>query len=75
MPSRVYSTWHPPFSGVIYTLRSIMSGMGYTLYRYIVTGQYAAAPVNYFRLLLPAVGVGIVGMTLCIFYFVHKRKH
>ncbi len=59
----------------IYALRSTMSSMGYTLYRYIVTGQYAAAPVNYFRLLLPAVGVGIVGMTLCIFYFVHKRKH
>ena len=52
-----------------------MSSMGYILYRYIVTGQYAAASVNYFRLLLPAAAVGVVGIALCIYCFVKSRKN
>ena len=59
----------------VYALRSTVSSMGYILYRYIVTGQYAAAPVNYFRLLLPAAAVGVVGIALCIYCFVKSRKN
>lgn len=59
----------------VYALRSTVSSMGYILYRYIVTGQYAAASVNYFRLLLPAAAVGVVGIALCIYCFVKSRKN
>lgn len=55
-------------------LESTTSSMGYILYRYIATGQYAAAPINYFRLRLPALFAGAAGTILCICYFVKSRK-
>ncbi len=55
-------------------LESTTSSMGYILYRYIATGQYAAAPINYFRLRLPALLAGAAGTILCICYFVKSRK-
>lgn len=55
-------------------LKSTTSSIGYVLYRYIATGEYAAAPVDYFRLGLPALLAGAVGIILCVCYFVKSRK-
>lgn len=55
-------------------LESTTSSMGYILYRYIATEQYAVAPINYFRLRLPALFAGAAGIILCICYFVKSRK-
>lgn len=55
-------------------LESTTSSMGYTLYRYIATEQYAAVPINYFILRLPALFAGAVGAILCICYFIKSRK-
>lgn len=46
----------------------------YMLYRYIVTGQYAYAPVNYWRLILPVIILAGIGIILCIAYILEKRK-
>ena len=55
-------------------LKSSTSSLGYTLYRYIATGQYGTAPVNYFKLWLPSVFVVAIGIVLCVCYFVKSRK-
>ena len=48
--------------------------LGYTLYRYIAVGQYAVVPVNYTRLMFPAILSGIVGAALCLCFFLGNRK-
>ncbi|MCM1263564.1 MAG: helix-turn-helix domain-containing protein [Butyrivibrio sp.] len=58
----------------ITALDSTTSAMGYILYRYIATGQYAAAPINYFKLWLPAALIFAVGVFLCACYFIKNRK-
>ncbi|MCM1049989.1 MAG: helix-turn-helix domain-containing protein [Clostridiales bacterium] len=58
----------------ITALDSTTSAMGYILYRYIATGQYAAAPINYFKLWLPAALIFAVGVLLCAYYFIKNRK-
>ena len=45
----------------------------YILYRYIAVGQYDPAPVNYTRLIFPAILAGIVGLVLCLCYFMENR--
>ncbi len=55
-------------------LKSTTSSLGYILYRYIATGQYAAAPINYFRLCLPSILIAAVGIILCVCYFIKSRK-
>ncbi len=55
-------------------LESTTLSLSYILYRYIVTGQYDAAPVDYTRLLIPAVLSGAVGVVLFLCYFVKSRK-
>lgn len=47
----------------------------YMLYRYIAVGEYASVPVNYLQLLLPSIGSGILGLLLCVCYFVKSRKN
>jgi len=55
-------------------LEAVTESLGYTLYRYIAAGQYAPAPVNYARLMFPAILAGIVGAALCLCYFMENRK-
>lgn len=55
-------------------LEATTESLAYTLYRYIAIGQYAPAPVNYARLMLPAVLAGIVGAVLCLCYFMGNRE-
>ncbi len=58
----------------VWALRCTESSTGYILYRYIATGQYAVAPVNYLKLWVPSVMVAFVGIALCVYYFIKSRK-
>lgn len=55
-------------------LETTTESLAYTLYRYITRGQYAPAPVNYTRLMFPAILAGIVGVVLCLCCFMGNRK-
>lgn len=55
-------------------LEATTESLAYTLYRYIAVGQYAPAPVNYIRLMVPAILAGIVGVVLCLCFFMENRK-
>lgn len=46
----------------------------YMLYRYIATGQYESAPVDYMRLMTPSIIAGAIGVILFISYAIEKRK-
>lgn len=46
----------------------------YMLYRYIATGQYENAPVDYMRLMIPSIITGAIGVILFISYAIEKRK-
>lgn len=48
-------------------LETTTESLAYTLYRYIAVGQYDPAPVNYARLMFPAVLAGIVGRETMFF--------
>lgn len=56
-------------------LETTTESLAYTLYRYIAVGQYDPAPVNYASLMFPAVLAGIVGVVLCLCYFMENRKN
>ena len=55
-------------------LEATTESLTYILYRYIAVGQYAPIPVNYTRLMFPAILAGIVGALLCLCYFTENRK-
>lgn len=55
-------------------LETTTVSLGYTLYRYIAVGQYAPLPVNYTRLMMPAVLAGAVGVILCLYCFMENKK-
>lgn len=55
-------------------LETTTESLAYVLYRYIAVGQYDPAPVNYASLMFPAVLAGIVGVVLCLCYFMENRK-
>lgn len=56
-------------------LEATTESLAYILYRYIAVGQYDPAPVNYTRLMFPAILAGIVGgVVLCLCYFMGNRK-
>ena len=55
-------------------LEATTESLTYILYRYIAAGQYAPIPVNYTRLMFPAILAGIVGALLCLCYFAENRK-
>ena len=46
----------------------------YMLYRYIATGQYASAPIDYMRLMIPSIITGAIGLVLFIIYVIENRK-
>lgn len=55
-------------------LESTILSLEYILYRYMATGNYEAAPVNFGGLQIPAVLAGAVGILLCLCYLVKNRK-
>lgn len=55
-------------------LQSTTLSTQYMLYRYIVTGQYENAPINYGKLFIPSIVAGIIGLALCLCYFYKNRK-
>ncbi len=55
-------------------LRSTTLSLNYILYRYIVTGQYDYAPVNYTKLFIPALLAGSIGIIFMFFYFTKTIK-
>lgn len=73
-------------SGLIFLMISILnviyvtalhcttSSTQYMLYRYIVTGQYTNAPIDYLQLVLPSVLSGVTGAALCVSYIIKNRK-
>lgn len=55
-------------------LRSTTLSTQYMLYRYIVTGQYDNAPINFVSLLMPSIIAGVVGLMICGYYLIKSRK-
>lgn len=55
-------------------LQSTTLSTQYMLYRYIVTGQYENAPINYGILFIPSVVAGVIGLALCLCYFLKNRQ-
>lgn len=55
-------------------LESTILSLEYILYRYMATGNYEAAPVNFGGLQIPAVLAGAVGILLCLCHLVKNRK-
>lgn len=58
----------------ITALRSTTISIQYMLYRYIVVGEYAYAPVDYIKLVLPAFLLVLIGTILCVVYVFEIRK-
>lgn len=55
-------------------LEMTMLSLSYILYRYMAVGQYEPLQVDYTWALTPAVLAGIVGIVLCLCYFVKNRE-
>lgn len=55
-------------------LEATTESLAYILYRYIAVGQYDPAPVNYTRLMFPAILAGIVGGGLMSVLFYGEQK-
>lgn len=58
----------------IAALSSTTDSIEYMIYRYIATGQYAYASVNYWRLILPVLSLIGIGIVLCTTYIVKNLK-
>ncbi len=58
----------------VIALQSTTLSTQYMLYRYIATGQYANAPVDYIRLMIPSMITGAIGLVLFISYVIDNRK-
>lgn len=55
-------------------LRSTTLSTQYMLYRYIVTGQYDNAPIDFISLLMPSIIAGVMGLMICGCYLIKSRK-
>lgn len=58
----------------IAAIQSTTSSIEYMLYRYIVTGQYSSAPIDYGKLTAPAILLITIGVILSMAYVVEKWK-
>ena len=58
----------------VMALQSTTLSTQYMLYRYIVTGQYESAPINFVNLMIPSIIAGVIGLVLCLFYILKSRK-
>lgn len=61
------------FAHVI-ALQSTTLSTQYMLYRYIATGQYDSAPIDYMRLMIPSLITGAIGLILFICYVIETRR-
>lgn len=55
-------------------LQSTTLSTQYMLYRYIATGQYDNAPIDYTRLMIPSMITGAIGLVLFICYIIENRR-
>lgn len=55
-------------------LQSTTVSTQYMLYRYIVTGQYESAPIDYMKLMLPSIIAGLIGLVLCVSFIIKNRQ-
>jgi hypothetical protein len=55
-------------------LQSTTLSTQYVLYRYIATGQYENAPVDYTGLMVPSIVEGVIGMVLCLCYIIKSWR-
>lgn len=58
----------------VIALQSTTLSTQYMLYRYIVTGQYENAPIDYMRLMAPSIITVVIGVILFIIYTIERRK-
>lgn len=58
----------------VMALQSTTLSTQYMLYRYIVTGQYESAPIDYVRLMIPSIIAGVIGLAICLCYAIKSRK-
>ena len=58
----------------VVALQSTTLSTQYMLYRYIVTGQYENAPIDYMRLMIPSIIAAAIGVILFISYTIERRK-
>ena len=58
----------------VMALESTTVSTQYMLYRYIATGRYENAPVDYMSFLIPSIITGVIGLTLFLCYFFMNRK-
>ena len=58
----------------VIALQSTTLSTQYMLYRYIVTGQYENAPIDYMRLMIPSIIAAAIGVILFISYTIERRK-
>lgn len=58
----------------IAALYSTTGSIEYMLYRYIATGEYANAPIDYWKLVIPALLLIVVGIGLCTVYIFETRE-
>lgn len=58
----------------IAAIQSSTYSIEYMLYRYIVTGQYSSAPIDYGRLTAPAILLIAIGVILSMVYVIEKWK-
>ena len=58
----------------VIALESTTFSTQYMLYRYIVTGRYDSAPVNYMSLMFPSIIAGVIGLVLFLCYIIKDRK-
>lgn len=58
----------------VMALQSTTISTQYMLYRYIATGQYDSAPIDYMMLMIPSIIAGLVGLVLCLCYAFKSRK-
>lgn len=58
----------------IEALQNTTESIAYTLYRYIAVDQYSRAPVNYGRLMSPAILLIAIGVILSVAYIMERWK-